>query len=359
MKNLTGIRNSQIDITKGLLCIIMVFSHYSRLQCNDIMTHTVSAVAHWMTFPTFAFCFGYACQKAYIDKMPNHTSKALYTSYKCFASYFVITVFALMTDPAFSKEMLTNYAFFESSHPYASFIMPYGIFALIVAFFPKFLIWSSGSAKRIFFVLMISISLTFLHLIVNWDDYNPAAIIGFIIGDSGQAQGYFYPITHFLPVYLMGMYFSKNNILNPDKKLVAAAVIFFVLFYSIRLYDYMSPAEARFNLITRKPTSFLVVLQSMASPIILYVVSGYVLKCLPDFVCKFLNYMGYNLLYFLVISTMIFFFMTNIPAMTNLNGVYAILGFVLEFYAMYFISTIAVPKNKTNKSISEFKSSVK
>ena len=327
----------------------MVFSHFVRcFVAPDSVLFFFCHFAHRITFLTFAFCFGYVCQKAYIRKAPNHRSAALKTAYKCFSAFLVISFYERILGGI--DDVSRFFSILTCPSAWAAFIMPYGLFAVVVAFFPSFLSWASGNVLRIGCFTLFAIALTFLRHFFTWD---AVPFLGFLIGNSGKTDAAYWPVLQYLPVYLLGMYFSRNEITRIASWKIGLAIGYVCFFYLVGFLQFNNFFEYAF--VKGNPPTAMVILQGMCAPVVIYMVARYVIMFLPFYISRFLNFMGYNLLYFLVSSSIIYFLLRREPWAHSLYGMNAIVLFLVFLYSMYFISTTVVSGDKAGKSVEHLK----
>ncbi len=208
-------RQTAIDYMKAFLVIGMIIAHALQLLSTPRgVLWLFSVCVNLITFSGFLFCFGYVFYTAYLSRPAQQvTGKMMKTAWKTLMGYYV---------SAFASLVLLSSHF--THKPYSpSYQTVFDLLCLIrIPWYSEFLLafFLLTILTRLFFEpikqllekrwALLTISAGCL-LLAAWlpPDLRLGNAVGLLIGTSDDTV---YPLVQYLPIFLAGLYFSKNRI---------------------------------------------------------------------------------------------------------------------------------------------------
>lgn len=326
-----------IDYMKSFLVIGMILAHTvqflkkTAVGVLSILLDRFSDYINLITFSGFLFCFGYACYVAYLRKDGKQARpKILITAFKILLAYYI---------SAFSFRLLVNKDFpFTLSNcikllvlndvpPYSEFLLPFFIIAILLLLFFSF---AKNNIGDFYFKLIIFLSLA-AALFIPYDkiSLNQLALI---IGTHRFAS---FPVVQYLPYFLMGIYFAKNNVL-PNRTHMLISFLLTALFIGYTIVYKSLPQ--RFP-----PTLFWIT--GSAFFLYCYYAGAMWLQNKEKHLSSLLS-IGSNTLFYLLLSNLILFYIAGIVKVEGGMNILIGIMIVCDIYLLNYI----VHKLKNNFS---------
>ena len=204
-----GRRDRGIDSMKGLLCHIMMLAHtvfsFGYEETGNTVWKLISHAFHLVGFPGFLFCFGFVCQRAYLEEADSAAVKGrlLRRFFITFAAYlFNAVAMDALLHGRFSLETLRDTLHLNSIHG-AVYVLAFALQFLM-------LLLCGGAIRRIaakgwLGAVAVAASLGFAALPVIGINL---PVVSLFIKTAGQSG---YPLLPYYGFFVLGAYFSKNR----------------------------------------------------------------------------------------------------------------------------------------------------
>jgi hypothetical protein len=330
-------RNIEIDLMKGLLTVGMILDHSIQFISEKSFVMTgLAQLVNLASFSGFLFCFGYANWAAYLTKPMLPWPRILQTAFKCYVAFVISGLcYRFLVDkyPADPKT-LWNVIFLNDIPGYSEFLISFSLitlFAALLAPVLRLFCASAGAALALSAVFGLT---TFLPHKIG---YPPQ--IGLFLGGTGFS---YFPVLQYFPLFLGGVFFARHR-----------------MQFNARWLAFGLAGTAGFMLLaltkhgpSRFPPSLLWIVCSMGIVSLYGVLARGIASRMHGFPLKYLNAVGNNVLFYLLISNLVFFTAHNLGIVHTLSAAKTI-GFdlVLLLVLLYFQS-IVVDLTRSNRSLS-------
>ncbi len=318
--------NITIDVLKGLLVIGMVLAHAISLLGNEEQTLWLGLrnLINLTAFSGFLFCFGYTCYQAYFRPsadLPFPYRRTMKTALKPLIAFYISALaYRFITANAdFDSQTILNIVILRDLPDYSEFLVTFSMTLIIAVLLRKPIRIIIG--RFAYFVATIMLILL-INLVFTYSGAN--GYIGLLIGMKGYLV---FPFLQYFPIFLLGVYFSKQNIWYVRWLLVALVVLSLIILVLDRSYALME----------RFPPSSLWLIVSFA-----YV---YVTAIIAEILSKsralrhVLASIGGNTLFYLLLSNIVLFSMHTVSAVKYTHEVCLIVTLVLMM-GIYFCTTL-------------------
>lgn len=333
-------RSFYIDLMKGLLTLGMVFAHVIQLlgDGQSIILEAFSIMTNLVSFSGFIFCFGFAAWVAYLSKQNIPKASVAKTSFKCYLA-FLISGFAfrvLYNAKEPSLNLALNIALLRDIPGYSEFLLTFAMVVLVAAICKTIIRLASNNINNLFLACSICIACTFLP-----SDHIHDPIVGQFIGGQNFA---FFPVVQYFPLFLFGVFVARQN---QSTISISVSVVSLVL---VGIFIYLNVLNVH---ISRFPPSGIWVICS-AGMVYIYLITAKLIMIKGARVfCSYLNVVGQNVLFYLIISNLVLFVAQSFIGNSKLNA-----GQVISFYCflmmfIFFLQYILVDLKRANQSINQ------
>jgi fucose 4-O-acetylase-like acetyltransferase len=331
-------RNIEIDLTKGILTVGMVFAHTVQFLAenpNKILIF-ISQLTDLVSFSGFLFCFGFAAWFAYLQSPQRPWLKIIRTVLKFYIA-FIISGMAFRVLINASKpelSLLASIAALRDIPAYSEFLLAFATIILLGAIFQKVIVLATQHWQPLLVAIMICLASTFLP---NKTPYLP--LISQVIGGQGFIA---YPAIPYLPLFLLGIFRARHPEPFSLRLYFLAAMAGVLLFMMLILFDIP---------LTRYPPSAGWVLCSGGIFFFYYWFAHMVHIRFPNFIQKYLNAVGQNVLVYLLLSNLVLFTSHPLGLTKALNTTQTFIFFVLLMGLILFLQFIILDLKRTNESL--------
>lgn len=333
-------RNLEIDLTKGILTVGMVFSHTVQFLTNNPnkILIFISSLTDLVSFSGFLFCFGFAAWMAYLQAPQRPWSRIFKTTLKFYIA-FIISGMAfriLINSREAGLNLLANIAGVRDIPAYSEFLLAFALITLLGAVFQSVIVLSTRHWQNLLISTAICLAFTFLPHDLHYDP-----LISQFIGGQGFIV---YPMIQYLPLFLLGVFRARHaeqfNI-RLYFLTAMAGILLYITFISFEL----SPA--------RFPPSAGWILSSAGLFFLYYWFAHIVHAKFPDLIKKYLNAVGQNVLTYLLLSNLVLFTCYPLNLTGKLNVSQTLIFFILLMGFIFFIQFISIDLHRTNQSMNQ------
>lgn len=325
-------RDETIDVMKGMLVFGMIFSHMSGLISNYSgfpMRH-IWLFTGLVTFSGFMFTFGYACQFAYFGKdLKSSYQRMLITALKPLIAFYISGIYwRSFVDKDFSLRMVLKILILRDIPPFSEFLISYSLIILtsVLLFKPI----QKLVAQQRWFWLVFS-----LLLLTTFIPYQFISIsqLGLLIGTDKFPT---YPILQYFPIFLLGVYFAKHQVVQSRQVFIfsLSGFVAFIIFY---LTQQQSPS--------RFPPSLLWILASIFLVYSYYLIARKLLQWRK--ITDLLITWGRNVLFYLLVSNILIFTFRGVYKPLALNPFESFGLTLLMILTVNFLTTIVAASKPT------------
>jgi len=332
-------RNAEIDITKGMLTIGMIFAHMVSFlynQQSSILVAIKHGIIDLVSFPGFLFCFGFASWVAYYQKNNIPWMKIIKTAFKCYFAFVISGVAWRVIVPSEKTgiNVFTNIILIRDMPLLSEFLLTFALITIMGALFYKQI--TILTRRWLYLILATSICLAFTFLPQS-DQYDP--LISVFIG-GGKYQSF--PLIQYLPLFLLGIFAARN----PD-------------WFNLRLYLIASYVGCGIWLafmfsnipLTEFPPSASWIMSSVGFLSLICVVANLFSVKFPKLITRYLNVVGQNVLVYLLLSNLSIIIGIALGLDKKLNEFQLLLFFTSILVFIFFIQFISIDLNKANQSL--------
>ena len=333
-------RSLEIDLTKGILTIGMVFAHTVQFLAerpNKILIF-LSQITDLVSFSGFLFCFGFAAWMAYLQGSERPWLKILRTILKFYIAFIIsgMAFRVLINSSEPNLQLLANVATLRDIPPYSEFLLAFAVIILLGAIFQRLTVLSTQHWGHLLAATAICLAFTFVP---NKLPYIP--LIGQVVGGQGFIA---YPAIPYLPLFLLGVFRARHPE-QFDLRLYFLAAMAGVLLYSIFIL-FQFP-------LNRFPPSVSWIVCSVGVFFLYYWLSHIVQAKFPNLVKKYLNAVGQNVLLYLLVSNLALFMCHPLGLTKTLNTTQTFVFFFLLMGFIYFLQFIVLDLKRTNQSMNQ------
>jgi hypothetical protein len=331
-------RNVEIDLTKGILTVGMVFSHTIQFLTenpNRIFVF-ISQLTDLVSFSGFLFCFGFAAWIAYLQGSQRPWRKILRTVLKFYIAFIIsgVAFRVLVNSSTPGLPLLGNIAALRDTPPYSEFLLAFAVIILLGAVFQRAIVYSTQGWQPLMAATVICLAFTFLP---NKIPYIP--LISQLIGGQGFIA---YPAVQYLPLFLLGVFRARH----PEQ--FHLRLYFLAAMAGILLYIMLVP----FDLFLRRyPPSAGWILCSAGVFFLYYWFAHIVHAHFPELIQKYLNAVGQNVLAYLLLSNLVLFTCHPLGLTKALNTTQTFIFFILLMGLIFFLQFIVLDLKQTNQSM--------
>lgn len=320
-------RNPEIDVTKGILTIGMVFAHVYQLLGNrqNNILESIDYLINWASFSGFLFCFGFVSWIAYLQKVQLPWNNILRTTFKCYIAFIIsgVAYRMLIDSETASLALLFRIAAIRDIPAHSEFLLAFAVVTIFGAIFKKYIHIMTMQWKNLLLSTTICLALPFF--MPSIPDYDP--LISLFIGNE---KFLVYPIIQYFPIFLFGAFVARNQ-----KWFNMRSYLFFSLFGLGILI-----AGALLNMpITRFPPSPVWILSSIGFVFLYRGFAEIIWNKFPNIFKQYLNVVGQNVLFYLLVSNLIIF--VGVRLNHQLSDLQTLLFFVLLMSFVYIIQLIS------------------
>lgn len=285
-------RDRSIDLLKSILVIGMIIAHVFQFfnGINYNIMKLYSEYINMITFSGFLFCFGYACNLAYMQKEKKAVkNKFIKNSIKMISAFYVsgLAYRIFITGTKINMHSFVKILFLWDIPGYSEFLLAFFIINILTYLLFDYINRLLNS-KHLIVVIFITLLTTLIpYELVKINQ------LGLIIGTTKFPA---FPVVQYSIFYLLGMYFQKNKIKFNFKYFIIALLcsVTTIIYYIING-----------TLPSRFPPSIFWIISPM-----MYIYIYYLLSIRVTEKYKLSNNIyifGENTLYFLVSSNLIIF----------------------------------------------------
>lgn len=329
-------RNIEIDLMKGSLTLGMIFGHSIQfLNEKSFVMTGLSQLIDLASFSGFLFCFGYANWAAYLSKPTLPWPRILQTAFKCYVAFVISGLcYRLLVDkyPADLKT-LCNVLFLNDIPGYSEFLISFSLITLFAALLAPALRFFCASAGATLALSVVFGLTTFLpHEII----YPPQ--IGLFLGGTGFS---YFPVLQYFPLFLGGVFFARQRI-QFNAKWLAFGLGGTACFVLLTLTKHEP---------SRFPPSVLWIVCSMGIVSLYGVLARGIASRMCGFPLKYLNAVGNNVLFYLLISNLVFFTVHDLGIVHTLSAEKTIGFDLVLLLVLLFFQFIIIDLARSNRSL--------
>jgi hypothetical protein len=333
-------RDVEIDLTKGILTVGMVFSHTVQFLAENPnkLFIFISQLTDLVSFSGFLFCFGFAAWLAYLQ-VPQRPWLRIFRTVLKFYLAFIISGVAfrvLVNSSTPGLTLLADIATLRDTPPYSEFILAFAVIILLGAFFQRVVVFSTRGWRPFMTATAICLAFTFLPIEIRY-----VPLVGQLIGGQGFIT---YPAIQYLPLFLLGVFRARQPEQFNLRLYFLAAVAGVLLFITRILFDLSW---------TRYPPSAGWILCSAGVFFFYYWFAHIVHAKFPNLIQKYLNGVGQNVLTYLLLSNLVLFICHPLGLTKALNTTQTFVCFVLLMGFILFLQFIIVDLKRTNQSMDQ------
>jgi len=331
-------RSSEIDLTKGILTIGMVFAHVIQFlgDGQSRLLYSESLITVLVSFSGFLFCFGFASWIAYLQSPKLPWSNIIKTIFKCYFAFLIsgVAFRILSSSEKASLDLVVKIAAIRDIPRYSEFLLSFAMITAVGAVFQKAINLSTSRWQYLLLSVMVCLAFTLLPREYRYDP-----LIGQFIGGQGFD---FYPIIQYLPLYLLGIFSARY----PQR-------------FGLRLYAITSIGGALLFIglialnipVTRFPPSAGLIICSAGLFYIYYGFAHIVHAKFPDPIKTYINAVGQNVLTYLLLSNLVLFTCDALGLKASLNAPQILVFFISLMIFIFFVQFISVDLNSAKQSI--------
>lgn len=331
-------RNIEIDITKGLLTIGMIFAHVVGLLYNQ-QSIPLIFLKHYIidlvSFPGFLFCFGFTSWVAYYQKANIPWSKVAKTSLKIYST-FVISGVAWLTIVESKKigfEVLAIVMTVRALPLLSEFLFTFAAMTLLGVLFRRYITIATERWQHILLSIAFFLLFTLLPVTKQTDP-----LISIFIG-GGMYNSF--PIIQYLPLFLLGVFAARFTKWFSLQTCIFGAVIGLGLWFLFMIFQ--PPHQF--------PPSASWIINSVGFLSIIYGFAKIINEKFPAVLVQYLNQVGQNVLVYLLLSNLIIMISVALGIKSSLNEIQVFLFVVTLLVLIFFIQYISVDLHRANQYI--------
>ena len=327
-------RDLSIDVTKGILVFGMIFTHV--IQFVSIKTGAllyIQDIGNLVTFSGFFFCFGFACYRSYFEKETTPWQRIGITVLKCYIAFVIsgIAFRALVSRKGSNFETLFDIMVLNDLPGWSEFLISFAVVLLLAAVLKPAIVWLLDNPGAFIVVLVLLLATGFLPKDVKYDPR-----IGILIGGKGFA---YFSIVQYFPLFLLGCWFAKKNWQVEIWMLIVGLI-------GVAGFFVLQQQEIK---ISRFPASTEWVLFSIAAVAVYFWLGRMVTQLKLPFLVPFFNYLGHNVLYFLLFSNIVLFALKRKTGFSYLGFWKTLALFVFILFTAWFLQQVSVGKKQSDK----------
>lgn len=330
-------RSLEIDITKGLLTIGMIFAHVINLLYNkqyDFIVNLRHLSIDLGTFSGFMFCFGYASWIAYYRKDRIPWKKVLITGFKCYIAFAISGIVWLISVESIEVDLdlITKILFVRDLPPYSEFLVTFSAITILGAVFHKFITIATQRWSNFILTIVLFLSFALLPRISHQD-----AFISLFIGGGGYKS---FPFVHYFPLFLSGVYVARNPHwvnLRSTFTTTCIGLSLFLVFYFLNIPLIQFPPSAGWII--------------SSAGLVFFVLLIAILICskAPKLIKNYLNLIGQNVLFYLLLSNLSLMFACSLGFRDSLNENQSIIFFLLLMGLILYLQYISTGLTKAEE----------
>lgn len=204
-----GKRDRSIDSMKGLLCLAMVLAHavfsFGYEGAGSTVWKLVSHTVNLLAFPGFMFCFGFVCQRAYLEDGTISAAKGR------LLRRFLVTLAAYLLSAVAVDALLCGRFSLEAARDILHFNSIRGL-SYLLAFALQYLalLLCGGAIRRIVakgWLTAVAVAASLGFAALPGIGINLPLVSLFI--KTAEQSGY--PLLPYYGFFVLGAYFSKNR----------------------------------------------------------------------------------------------------------------------------------------------------
>ena len=334
-------RFSEIDYTKGMLVMSMVFGHVITFLDNgqSSLLNQAQTIINLVSFSGFLFCFGFVHWIAYLQKPHIPWMAVLRTSLKCYLA-FVVSGFAgrvLVSGKPAGWDLLIRLGALRDITESSEYLLPFALLSILGAAFAPVIKMSTRNGRN----LIIS---TFAFLISTFLPHNAVydPFVGLFIGGQGF---YFFPIIQYLPLFLLGAYLARWNY-QYSVAAAGAATTFIAVIAIVAGLQIANIPISRFP-----PSAFWI--YCSATLVYLFYGLGRLVSAnfVPNIIRYYLNAVGQNALYYLLLSNLALFAAKALGKGEALRAWQTLVFYFALMATLFFIHYIVIDLERANRAI--------
>jgi len=285
------------------------------------------------------FCFGFALHRAYLLKDITPTSKVLKTSMKCYTAYLVsgLAFLTLVDGQSVSARTIGKILLIRIIPGYSEFLLTFSAITILALVLKSQINFITSSIKALSISCVALLFSTFLPKDVRYDP-----LVGEFIGGTGFA---YFPVLQYFPLFLIGVWFSRNAITEKRLAIVATAAFgaLMVIYIATELKT------------SRFPPSIIWILASGSAVLIYYAISTAISRRAPFVVVSYLNSVGQNVLPYLLLSNVTLFTIHALGNAHTFGSAKVLVSFFALMALIYFIQIIMIDPEKSRRALSRAK----
>ena len=238
-------RQTSIDYMKGALVIGMVLAHALQLLSKPTgIFWLFSTIINLITFSGFFFCFGYVFFLSYLTKpfadvkvkMAKTAIKSLLTYYLSgFSAYLLLSPRFLGKPYPITLDEILQLITFSKVAWFSEFLLTFFLITgLVLIFFEGFKHLANSPLAMLYlgFVCLLTSLVLPADLIVP----QPMSLL------IGTKNYFIFPVVQYLPIFLIGIYFSKYQV-SWSRAVLALSLSGTGLFIGYYVWNRAMPAE--------------------------------------------------------------------------------------------------------------------
>jgi hypothetical protein len=330
-------RNVHLDITKGVLTLGMVGAHLISFCSDQNISYlrNFAYITNLVSFSGFLFSFGYGTYLAYFGKKNIPFNKIIKSSGKILLGFYIsgIAYRSLLNANEFNVSKILDILLLRDIPGYSEFLPAFAIILIIGAVLHKTI--SHILNNRVLLMILVLFCLSFTKI-----DYGiiKSPQLALILGTTEFPT---FPVVQYFPLFLLGMYFAKNNIIYNNKLLFVSSftTIIFIM------YSYLFHHPSRF------PPSILWIVSS-AALVYLYFLLSYLLYKYK-IINTYLSSVGSNILFYLVVSNSILFTIKSVYPQISLNTLQTIFSIFGLLAVIHLLISFVNPSRPVNQKAVE------
>jgi hypothetical protein len=274
-----------------------------------------------VSFSGFFFCFGYASFTSYLSKSEIPKDKMFLNAVRILTAYYISGLsYRYFVSGTLNYYNWLRIIFFLDFPPFSEFLLSFSCVIMISMLCSQLIIKILQNS----FLLIITLLVCLLSSIIDFPVMNVPQF-GLLIGDGGNL----FPIIPYLPLFLMGAFFSY-------KKIEFSRIYLIISIISIAQFILFLKLTGKIP--SRFPPSASWIIASFGSVYIYYLLSIYLDK--NRLISNILGKIGSNVLYWLLLSNVIIFvFSLMIPrGSLSITDIAILYGVVLSL--IYYLHAI-------------------
>lgn len=324
-------RYQEIDFTKGLLTIGMIFAHVIQFfgRGDSYTFFYFQLLTNLVSFPGFLFCFGFASWLAYFSKPCLPWRTVMRTALKCYIAFVISGVCfrVLYSKQAADWETLLRVALIQDIPGYSEFLLSFSAILLLAALVSPLIGAITLNGKRMVLVILVCLAVTYFRP----PFYPEYPVIGTFVGGG-------FPIVPYAPFFLFGVFIARYK-LRINSFAFAAAI---VATASFLILSHISVPIPRF------PPSAQWILFSLPAVYMYYGVGAtfsiLALKPLRNYI----NSVGQNVLLYLLLSNIAIFVLKGMDIISTLEYLKLLVPYLGIMAVIYFLQYISVDLKRSH-----------